>query len=169
MFFVMSNELNTPKILFCPTESADTHHFQSTTWLEGNYTNDANVSYFVAVDADSSSGGTVGATGGNSRVFLSGDRFMGPGTVSALPVYTAIFNTLANFCEPLGTGSGVAWASDVGHGTANNVVMTDGSVTAFSIDAMQSALANSGDTTHTAITSPGTFGAGINRMQFPAM
>jgi len=29
---VMSNEMNTPKILYCPTESVDTGHHKSTTW-----------------------------------------------------------------------------------------------------------------------------------------
>src|SRR6266850_7879965 len=59
MFLVQSNELNTPKILYCPSES-DTLRSQATTWAlppnvptgQTGYMNDANVSYFIGVDAN---------------------------------------------------------------------------------------------------------------------
>src|ERR1019366_4277346 len=75
MFFVMSNELNTPKILYCPSEY-QTARNQATTWmpsLASNplnltfYANDKNVSYFVGVDADENF----------PQMFLVGDHNMG--------------------------------------------------------------------------------------------
>jgi prepilin-type processing-associated H-X9-DG protein len=189
MFFVMSNELNTPKVLYCPTETIDTLHAKSTTWngaptTDAGYTNDANVSYFVGVDADDS--GSMVTAG--SRVFLTGDRFMGTSTVGP-PVIppaglTSIYYTTAAgstfYCEPLITGYNsaglptvlaAAWATDVGHGSVGNIAMTDGSVTGFSTSALQSAVRNSGDPNHLASASPSGTGmpAGGVRLQFPAM
>jgi hypothetical protein len=56
-FMVMSNELNTPKILFCPQ---DRNHS-----IASSFTNvsDTNISYFVGVDADAS----------GPAMFLAGD------------------------------------------------------------------------------------------------
>src|SRR6185436_8947705 len=58
IFMVMSNELNTPKVLFCPSEesgrTAATTFAQvpgPTTPVGTYYQNDLNVSYFVGVDA----------------------------------------------------------------------------------------------------------------------
>ena len=182
MFFVMSNELNTPKELFCPTENADTYHVKATTWVgilpvgssDNAYINDTNVSYFIAVDADES-GGVAMLTGGNGRQFLSGDRFIGVGSVITPATESDLFDASAAgvqcFCEALGIGAGlgigstVAWASDVGHGLAGNVGMMDGSVAGFNTPALQTALKNSGDNTHAAIP---LMPAGANRLQFPA-
>jgi prepilin-type N-terminal cleavage/methylation domain-containing protein len=184
MFLAMSNQLNTPKILSCPTESVDTHHFQSVTWNGvpavgvAGYTNDCNVSYFIAVDA-SATGGMM--QGGNARAPLSGDRFMGNGTI-ANPPTTNIFESqvltgVASFCQPLGLTNAInknavtpCWASSVGHGLSGNVAMTDASVSSFTTPSLWSALANSGDANHVAgdITGLGAFPAGYNRLQFPA-
>ena len=169
MFFVMSNELNTPKVLSCPTENADTAHTRSTTWpdgVTGGYTNDSNVSYFIAVDADENGL----ALTASSRQFLAGDRFMGPGSV-ALPPGTNIFNTAATYCQALGVNPANVifnWATDVGHGSVGNIGMTDGSVTGFSPAALRTAVLNSGDVA-TAHTQVGNMNAGANRLQFPSM
>ena len=92
MFIVMSNEMNTPKVLYCPTEIITMTHSQSMTWVGhrlvgvSGYTNDDNVSYFVGVDADESGASvTVG-----SRMLLTGDRFMGWGDCNVPPA-TNIF------------------------------------------------------------------------------
>ena len=74
MFLVMSNELSTPKILFCPAE------YESSTppgvdqlrrtWPAPTtflYTNDLNVSYFIGVDAQETS----------PQMFLTGDHNLG--------------------------------------------------------------------------------------------
>ena len=59
MFLTMSNELSTPKILFCPSESETSYRQASTSFAGANvgtanaipFTNDLNVSYFIGVDA----------------------------------------------------------------------------------------------------------------------
>lgn len=60
IFMVMSNELSTPKILFCP-QDGNTNHIQATafgganppaTHLANYFGNDNNVSYFVGVEAE---------------------------------------------------------------------------------------------------------------------
>jgi prepilin-type N-terminal cleavage/methylation domain-containing protein len=59
-FQVMSNELSTPKVLFCPGES-DSKRFIATNW---NNFNNSNISYFVGVDA----------TRSMSNMIFSGDH-----------------------------------------------------------------------------------------------
>ena len=60
MFLVMSNQLSTPKILFCPAEFDSTTRQAATTFSGQSganqvpYLNDYNVSYFIGVDASES-------------------------------------------------------------------------------------------------------------------
>ena len=175
MFFVISNELSTPRELYCPTENAaDTLHYRATVWDGGasasdiHYTNDTEVSYFIAVDADESGGTAVVSSG--SRQFLSGDRFMGLGSAINPPTFaTPIYNTAGNYCQALGiVNPPAAWASDVGHGLAGNVAMIDGSVAGFSTPGLQTALANSGDVAAAHPNAQGNMPAGANRLQFPS-
>ena len=173
MFFVISNELSTPRELYCPTENAvDTLHYRATTWVTNavdiSYTNDTEVSYFIAVDADESGGTAVVSSG--SRQFLSGDRFMGLGSAINPPTFaTPIYNTAGNYCQALGiVNPPAAWASDVGHGLAGNVAMIDGSVAGFSTPGLQTALANSGDVAAAHPNAQGNMPAGANRLQFPS-
>src|SRR5207247_4730878 len=71
-FGVMSNELSTPKILFCPQETDPSRQSASTfasTIPAGSvnqvpFTNDNNISYFVGVDAVDTS----------PQMVLTGDR-----------------------------------------------------------------------------------------------
>ena len=185
MFLVMSNELNTPKNLYCPAEF-DSTMLQATTWKSGvapggsigagdvAYLNYLNVSYFVGIDARESSSSSKSL----SRMFLAGDRTMGWCTTvsgaSVPPVSTTIFGA-APVVIPLGISSATAipvqtdfnwvgWAN-VGHVLVGNVAMTDGSVQGFSKTALQTALANSGDKSHAVITL-NTVPAGYNRLQF---
>ena len=65
-FQVMSNELVTPKILLCPLDSKRTKATDFT-----NFSN-ANLSYFIALDADES----------KPHRLLSGDRNLTGGTLS---------------------------------------------------------------------------------------
>jgi hypothetical protein len=67
MFMVMSNELTTPKVLFCPAENSGSHSASGSRHHAGRgfrtpklpamapagYQNDYNLSYFVGVDANS--------------------------------------------------------------------------------------------------------------------
>jgi len=194
MFMVMSNELNTPREVFCPadgfdvgTDTAYTGHIPATTWLgtvpasapsSTAYINWFNASYFVGIDAIESSSGLKS----KARMFLAGDRTMGYCTAGNTPPTSATI--FINPTSPMNTPpvisvgvsavtanpsiadptAWVGWASDVGHKLVGNVAMTDGSVTAFNYAALQTALANSGDKLHA--NTPFSIPTGYNRLQF---
>jgi len=174
MFLVMSNELSTPKILFCPAEAESSYRQASssfagvqTTTTANNvlYTNDLNCSYFIGVDANETS----------PQMFLTGDHNLGgnanPPTIaycaaplSYAPSYALWLGT--NFT----TGQGPAFMNNQ-HSLQGNVGLADGSVQGFSRSSFQTALKNTGDTSR----APGTFveatgasaGPGCNRIQLP--
>jgi prepilin-type processing-associated H-X9-DG protein len=142
-FQVMSNELNTPKIVYCPADGArrqdwvTTDNFQS----EGpgaSFTNNLVVSYFVG----------SGAAAVHPRMFLSGDRnTYGPTT-------TPDSNDGYGNSPTNGSGSRVVfgskpakvgWTSRI-HRKSGNVAFADGSVQQLSSHMLIQAFANSGDT-----------------------
>jgi prepilin-type N-terminal cleavage/methylation domain-containing protein/prepilin-type processing-associated H-X9-DG protein len=176
MFAVMSNEVNTPKILYCPAEYQSGTRNQGSVFGNNNgpqvgFLNDLNCSYFVGVDAVDTS----------PQMFLTGDHNLGPVNASVLPgpgtIYGDVPATIATHFVSAGTNGTtatgwIAWA-DNQHSKQGNVGLADGSVQSFSKSALQSALQNTGDLGHT----PGSFttipptavgGAqGCNRLQFP--
>jgi prepilin-type N-terminal cleavage/methylation domain-containing protein len=179
MFRVMSNQLNTPKVLSCPADfgfaasDGRGNHIEARTWKD--YLCDSNVSYFVGVDVS----GRI-TVGPSANLFLSGDRTMGFCTTGNTPPdQTQIFdhgNAVAgsSFFETLGknpsdagraSDTWVGWAS-VGHNSVGNVVLGDGHASVFSRAALQTGLSNSGDITH---DSPLHQFTGFNRLQFPAL
>lgn len=115
VFLVMSNELNTPKILFCPT---DKKRIQATTFPLGN----TNVSYFVGLEIGTNSPGML----------LAGDDNL---LVNNTAVRSGILSLASN--------APVAW-SETRHRKQGNVAMADHSVQGFSTRALQTALANTG-------------------------
>jgi type II secretory pathway pseudopilin PulG len=172
-FLVMSNELRTPRILFCPSENE--RRLPATTFSPPSpnglanvvpFTNDLNTSYFIGVDAAPSS----------PRMFLSGDHNLGSdgnmvplrGFVGAPQAY------FPDFKVSLGTNfapnAGVAWLNTM-HTVQGNVVLANGTVQQFSRSTLQSALRNSGDTgggRGPNFSQPiGCTGLGVNRIQFP--
>jgi prepilin-type N-terminal cleavage/methylation domain-containing protein len=181
MFLVMSNELNTPKILYCPSES-DSFRRQATVWSLNNtvanqngYQNDGNVSYFVGVDANDTF----------PQMFLTGDHNMGNGANATTPPTQWWGGT-----APSGTGPNTGYRAlgpnpnaipgitasygwtDSLHQKQGNVGLSDASVQTFTPQQLRNALANSGDpgqNTYTAgaAFTPTTAPAGINRVQFP--
>jgi len=176
MFGVMSNELSTPKVLMCPSES-DAIRQTATSFGYSippgaastvPYTNDLNVSYFVGVDANDT----------NPQMFLAGDHNMGaganppnspfqPGT-TANQMYAVALGT--NF--PSGNINLVGWLDNM-HSKQGNVGLADGSVQQFSRSRLQEGLRNSGDNGQAPsagwIVAPGHLPANpqINRLQFP--
>ena len=125
-FLVMSNELNTPKILVCPYEkrkkivAATTFGFPSSPWIP--LTNNHSVTYFVGLDADEAQPNTI----------LSGDD-----------------NFLVSGEEPksgvllLWTNSPVAWTKDR-HVYQGNLALADGSVLGLTTPMLKKALVNTG-------------------------
>jgi hypothetical protein len=99
-FLVMSNELTTPKILLCPSDSTRTYV------TNFNALRETNVSYFVVPEADE----TLPA------VWLSGDRNLALGGQALRPGLTW-----------LSTNATVSWTAAI-HGNKGNICLTDCSV-----------------------------------------
>jgi hypothetical protein len=100
-FQVLSNELVTPKILVCPADSART---RATSF--GNGFSRTNVSYFVALDAESDT---------NSNRLLSGDRNITGGVLRG--------GSLRMIAQTNQAG----WGADM-HKHNGNIGLADGSV-----------------------------------------
>ncbi len=172
VFLVMSNELSTPKVLMCPTESESMRQAASTfggpdaygSAATVPYTNDLNTSYFIGVDAMDTS----------PQMFLIGDHNLGSGNppaqayLAAPSIGTPFISLGTNF--PAGNQA-VGWMNNMHYGMGN-VGLADGSVQEFSRSALQSALQNTGDPGQ--VMNPGPFLAaplcspnGVNRIQLP--
>jgi prepilin-type N-terminal cleavage/methylation domain-containing protein/prepilin-type processing-associated H-X9-DG protein len=169
IFLSMSNELNTPKVLYCPSEY-EAWARQAATTFSGvpaagtvPYTNDLNVSYFIGVDAQET----------YPRMFLTGDHNLGGNANPPTTAYLAAPATGPPFVY-LGTNfnpnSGPAFM-DTMHARQGNVGMADGSVEYFSRTELQDALRNSGDKGRSSgpfVMAAGvTAGVGCNRIQLP--
>jgi prepilin-type processing-associated H-X9-DG protein/prepilin-type N-terminal cleavage/methylation domain-containing protein len=100
-FQVMSNELNNPKILLCPSDDRDLPANYDFANLRNN-----NLSYFVGLDADES----------RPTVWLAGDRNLVTNGVDAVPGLVVI-----------GTNDSIGWSSKM-HNGKGNILFADGSV-----------------------------------------
>ena len=174
IFLCMSNELRTPKILFCPAEYENACR-QAATSFAGvpspgtvPYTNDLNVSYFIGVDAQQTS----------PQMLLAGDHNLGG---DANPPQTAFCAAPQTYIPSYAVWLGTNWLSDKGpafmanqHDQQGNIALVDGSVECYSRSRLQAALKKTGDTSRTAGTNfkPATGigplpGPGCNRIQLP--
>jgi prepilin-type N-terminal cleavage/methylation domain-containing protein len=124
-YLVMSNELSTPKILHCPS---DTHATIATNFNSSFY--NGNLSYFASPDADASLPQSI----------LSGDdNFLVNGT----PVNSGLLD--------LPTNIPTAWTEER-HITGGNLGLADGSVQQITTSGLQQALQQTGlATNHLAI------------------
>lgn len=121
-FLGMSNELSTPKVLVCPTDS---RRIQATTFSpnplpgENPFMSNSNLSYFVGLDA----------TETDPQTLLSGDRNLSNGT------------PLKNGVLELTTKNPATWIADL-HRKVGNVLLADGSVQQESALGVSIALTN---------------------------
>jgi len=173
MFLCMSNELGTPKILFCPAEYESSYRQAATTFAGTQvgtnrnvlYTNDLSVSYFIGVDANET----------RPRVFLTGDHNIGGNGNPPTTAYCTAPSVMApSFAVWLGTNftvnQGPSFLANQ-HDKQGNIGLGDGSVQGWSRSRFQDAIKNTGDTGR----APGSFlpatgatmGAGCNRIQLP--
>ena len=137
VFQVMSNELNTPKILFCPTDKKRIQAviFPSPSGTPQNaghesFSGNNNLSYFVGLDAKDTL----------PSMFLSGDdNFLVGGT----NIYASGGSPAPSGILSLTTNTPVAW-NDTRHLKQGNVGLADGSVQGFSTSALRNALAYTG-------------------------
>jgi prepilin-type N-terminal cleavage/methylation domain-containing protein len=170
MFQCMSNELSTPKVLYCPAEyesaRSNVNSFAvgpyNATTMPSPFVNDAAVSYFVGVDAQDTF----------PQMFLTGDHNLGSGNPPTTAYQTAGAN--ASYQVSLGTNfpannNAVGWM-DNQHQKQGNVGLADGSVQQLSRAKLQEALKNSGDGGNGTTGFPAAANCspqGYNRLQFP--
>jgi prepilin-type N-terminal cleavage/methylation domain-containing protein len=163
MFLVLSNQLSTPQILFCPAEFDSATRQTATSFSGVNsstnrvpYLNDYNISYFIGVDASEA----------YPRMFLTGDHNLGGNATPPTTIYGSFISLGTNFNSNLGP----AWMANQ-HFQQGNVGLADASVEFFSRSRLQDALKSTGGSGRT----PGVFplaqgatgGTGINRIQMP--
>jgi prepilin-type N-terminal cleavage/methylation domain-containing protein len=123
VFVVMSNELSTPKVLFCPSDNVRS----STTNFTALNSNDANLSYFVCGDAVET----------YPQMILDGDRNIGTATAVNIPA------TMTNLIGFQWTGDAThawAWSAVDMHLRVGNVGMADGSAQQLTVAGLQTAL-----------------------------
>ena len=173
-FMVMSNELSTPKVVSCPSES-DSARTVATTFAGSipagsanavTFTNDLNISYFVGVDANDTM----------PQMFLTGDHNLGSGNPPATayqdgsPVNRSYRISLGTNFPTANAANLVGWMDNM-HSKQGNVGLADGSVQQFSKNRLQEGLRNSGDAGgNTDVQYPPPAGhtpLGVNRLLLP--
>ena len=145
IFRTLSNELGTPKVLWCP---ADADRIVATNWE--NSLSAQNVSYFVGLDADTN----------QPKMFLSGDdnfqlgRFpVKSGSLklsSGVPIsWTPLSkgNPKYGIEVALLTNTSIAWA-DERHYNGGNIALADGSVIRLNTSNLQKTLVETGVATN---------------------
>jgi prepilin-type N-terminal cleavage/methylation domain-containing protein/prepilin-type processing-associated H-X9-DG protein len=178
MFLVMSNELSTPKVLFCPSEwqqqrqIATSFAGSSAQTASGTtyYNNDNAVSYFVGIDAMDT----------NPGMFLLGDHSMGymnngvepvdPNLFGSGQIVTAIgTNYTGTFPAKASEQVWVAWGDTPAHTKQGNIGFCDGSARSLSRADLQDACKATGDGYHASQTTTqgGVIPQGSNRLQYP--
>ena len=127
VFVVMSNELSTPKVLFCPSDNSRT----ATTNFPSLNNNFANLSYFVCGDAQET----------YPQMVMDGDRNIGTVNTANTPALSS--NSVAAPATFQWTGSSSAWwawtAVDM-HLRVGNVGMADGSAQQVTVAGLQTTL-----------------------------
>ena len=135
VYTCMSNEVGTPKILYCPS---DPEGAQSTVW---NGFGNNSLSYFLGVDADDT----------NPAMLLTGDHTMGTGpsatdhSRAATAIFTPATGTLAPAVATATNNPTGAW-TETGHQKQGNLGMSDGSAQQVTISKLREAFRSSGDT-----------------------
>src|SRR6185295_1872019 len=161
----LSNEINTPKILNCPTDDrVIASVFGSASGGQISFLNNNNLSYFIGADCSEI----------YPAMFLMGDRNLGDGTagndnVAAANTYSDAGQTPLQSCGTNVTTMLAAWTEKM-HQKQGDVLLSDSSVQSFSISKLRQGLASSGDPGGwTDPINGGTFNGTpkLNRLQFP--
>jgi prepilin-type N-terminal cleavage/methylation domain-containing protein len=146
-FGVMSNELSTPKIVLCPSDSIKTettNFFFSTNVANSGTFSTTNHSYTVGLSATETLPGTILSSDRN--IWGGVKQYNSGGTVATSETANGGYGN-TGVAEALGTNS---TATTLGWGTAmhvkaGNVCLGDGSVQQLSASKLRDQLANSGD------------------------
>jgi len=145
VFQVMSNELSTPKIAFCPSDAIHTSVATNFSLIDflGNAGTAApedkkipKISYFINGDG----------TETDPQMILSGDCNIGNGTANNGPS-AARFTTAMQYTVTVSqNANGWAWTQNDLHQKSGNILMADGSVQSVTINGLKQALANATNT-----------------------
>lgn len=133
VFLVMSNELNTPKILFCPTDQKRTQAVAFDSAASNNsvvFSGNTNLSYFASLDANDTAPAMF--LSGDDNFLINGDQ---NNPASGTPVQPGILT--------LKTNDLIAW-SQTRHESQGNIALADCSVQGLSTKALRTALNNTG-------------------------
>ena len=126
VFVVMSNELSTPKVLFCPSDNIRS----TTTNFTALNSNNQNMSYFICGDAAET----------YPQMILDGDRNIGTSATQNSPANnTNTITTPATFVWPQGA-NWYAWTAVDMHLRVGNIGMADGSAQQVTVAGLQTAL-----------------------------
>ena len=140
VFLTLSNELGTPKVLYCPSESYS--HTQTNSWyLPGNLNY---ISYFLGVDADDKM----------PRMILSGDHNIGDAGSAVNGAATTLYSVVTTFGQTGNIGNPSAGWSDKQHVRSGNVALCDGSVQQLVTPKLQQLFKESGDVTNRLMSFP---------------
>jgi prepilin-type N-terminal cleavage/methylation domain-containing protein len=133
-FQCMSNQLSTPKVVFCPSDGL-ANHVQNTTNFGTGFGN-LNVSYFVngdAVEAD-------------PQMVMSGDDNIGTTSTSSSVISTAVSRNTTGVQQTVALVNGSwGWTVDL-HNGSGNYQLSDGSVQSGTINSLKTALLNGTNT-----------------------
>jgi prepilin-type N-terminal cleavage/methylation domain-containing protein len=124
-FLVMSNQLSTPKVVYCTSDNGK----NLTTNFDNNFTT-ANVSYFVDGDASDS----------DPQAILIGDRNIDTGTTG-----TTSIGSKVNVKVPLSATQTYSWDNSSLHLGSGNLALCDGSVQQVSTGQMSATLLTAGN------------------------
>jgi len=133
-FQVMSNEVNTPKILLCPK---DTRRVWATNW---STLNNSNISYFVGLDVTNDT---------NLKMLLSGDDNL---DIGGVPVKSGLLELSTNTLIVWSFGRHLSpnphfWTPSR-YKFAGNIGLADGSVCQLTTDELRQALQQTGVATN---------------------
>jgi prepilin-type N-terminal cleavage/methylation domain-containing protein len=133
-FSALSNELSTPKIVVCPSDSTvtegqnwNTNTVAATAPIQ-NFSHNRNLSYFVGLEADET----------RPQIFLAGDRNITNTPTRPLITKSAQFSFRTNVA--LATG----WSKDL-HIEQGDICMGDGSVQQFSTSRLRQGVRDTDD------------------------
>jgi prepilin-type N-terminal cleavage/methylation domain-containing protein len=126
IFMSMSNELSTPKVLYCPSDSAKNASVIFSNIIGG-------VSYMVCGDASED----------YPQMILTGDRNIGATSTTGVPAISTNINGYASGKSEWVSGTPYwAWTAVDLHQKAGNIGLADGSAQQVTISGLQSALVN---------------------------
>ena len=138
VFCVMSNELSTPKVLYCTSDTSAGRGVATNfpqlgiTVAPGTSTQGTNcISYFVCGDAADT----------YPQMILDGDRNLG--TAATIGTYATAITMIGGQIWPGGTGKSWAWSGNDLHLKVGNIGMADGSVQQTTPSSLWAAMLNS--------------------------